>query len=116
MWPRELAVQAPAVSQHLAKLPVLVPDRFPEIVDLVSELVGAIEHGDMVLGDLEKEELASLHPEKALILVDRITPDAPTPWFGDLKGTLQRIAAAAPQLVGNPRYVRLLEISTRAGI
>jgi hypothetical protein len=51
-----------------------------------------------------------------LILVDRITPDAPTPWFGDLKGTLQRIAEAGPGLVGNPRYVRLLEISTKAGI
>jgi hypothetical protein len=116
VWPKELAVQAPPVSQHLARLPALVPDRFPEIVDLVSELIGAVEHGDMVLGDLEKEGLATLHPEKALILVDRITPDAPTPWFGDLKETLQRIAAAAPELVGNPRYVRLLEISTKAGI
>jgi hypothetical protein len=28
----------------------------------------------------------------------------------------QRIAAAAPEVVGNPRYVRLLEISTKAGI
>jgi hypothetical protein len=30
VWPKELAVQVPAVSQHLARLPALVPDRFPE--------------------------------------------------------------------------------------
>lgn len=65
---------------------------------------------------LAEKELDTLHPESALTLVDRITPDAPTPWFGDLKGTLQHIAAAAPDLIGNPRFVRLLEISTKAGI
>lgn len=116
VWPKELAAQAPAVSQHLAKLPALVPQRFPEAVNLVAELIGPIEHGDMVLGELVEKELDTLHPESALTLVDRITPDAPTPWFGDLRGTLQHIAAAAPDLVGNPRFVRLLEISTRAGI
>ena len=93
-----------------------VPDRFPEVVDLVAELIGEIEHGDMVLDELVEKQLDTLHPQSALILVDRITPDAPTPWFGDLKGILQRIVVAAPAVVTNPRYLRLLDISTAAGI
>lgn len=85
-------------------------------MDLVAELIGEIQHGDMVLRDLAEKQCDTLHPQSALILVDRITPDAPTPWFGDLKGVLQRIAVAAPDLVTNPRYLRLLDISTAAGI
>ena len=74
------------MSQHLARLPVLVPDRLPEVVDLVAQLSGEIQHGDMVLHDLAEKQCDTLHRQSALILVDRITPDAPTPWFGDIKG------------------------------
>ena len=85
-------------------------------MDLVAELIGEIEHGDMVLDDLAEKRLDALHPKSALILLDRITPDAPTPWFGDIRGILQRIAISAPDLVTDPRYLRLLNISTAAGI
>jgi hypothetical protein len=115
-WPKELAAQSSEVSQALAKLPTLVPARFPEIVSLVMDLIGPIEHGHRILEELAGKSLDTLHPKSALVLLDRITPDEPTPWFGDLKGALQRIALAAPDITGSPQYVRLLQISTKAGI
>lgn len=115
-WPKELSAQTPTVSRHLAEIPVSAPKRFPEAVTLVAELIGPIEDGYSILTELATHNLHTKHPHSALTLVNLITPDAPTPWFGDLRGTLQHIEAASPALKDDSRFVRLLKISTKTGI
>ena len=70
-WPKELGAVTPKVSDALARIPVLVPDRFERAVALVSKRIGPATHGvEWILRGVENG-LDVQHPESTIALLDQ---------------------------------------------
>ncbi len=115
-WPREPGLRDPTTSASLALATTVSGERFPEAVACVRELVGHIRSADRVLDALQENGFTRTAPESCLDLVNTVTPEEPLPGFGALRDFLEGLREAAPRLIDDVRFQRLLDIAIRAGL
>ncbi len=114
-WPKEPALRSRLTSLALAQVAVASGDAFLEAVDVIKDLVGPVEMADSILEELVEKKLATLRPEAALDLAANLAGENPELWFGKIAPLLEAVAASAPALRSDPRFVRLREIAVRLG-
>ena len=94
-------------------------NHFPDVVQTILPLLIPVEHLDLLIHRMKKDEdeketqLAAKFPVPMLALLDRLVPDDPRAAPYDLVSVLNMIAAAAPRLRQDQRWRRLYKVVTR---
>ena len=115
-WPTEPACRGPAATTSLVWAATWAGDAFPEAVACVARFVARIDGGDQLLDFALERGLVEAEPAACLELADALAPEQPRGWLGQrLRGFLNRVREAAPQLAEDPRFQRLDEIALRKG-
>jgi hypothetical protein len=110
-WPKEPALRSDGVSTHLAGAAVFAGDAFPDAVTTVMDVVGPITRAWGILKRLRQHGHIAAYPARALELVNRLTPDVPPHWFGNLRRFLDAVLEADATLAATVGYNRLNEIA-----
>ena len=79
-------------------------------------LVDPTEQAGFATRELEESGHLETFPEASLALLDRLAPDEPPQWWGQLTEMLARIRKADPELGDDPRFRRLDQIATDRGL
>lgn len=115
IWPKSGDLATPEISESLSRLIIAAGNEFPKAVAAVVDWLLPFQHLHYVIDLLYKADLCRQFPREALQLLNAIVKDQQ--WIPrELKFCLQQIEKAAPNLVRDPRYVRLNECSQRRGI
>ncbi len=110
-WPKEREYNTSETSEMWLWLLRQAGDTFPDVLEAVRFKLVVVSWRDAFWPDWEKP--AEKFPKQTLDLLDRITPDGLSETPYGLMRVLDLLAAAAPQLQGDARYRRLLELATR---
>jgi hypothetical protein len=108
VWPNDIIARDPRVSDMLIKIPAVSGELLPEVVDLTLRLTvpGKINSVDFDFDLHDKPELIGRFPHEIFDLVSAsIDLREPPPY--DLAKFLDEVAAAAPDLRDDARYVAL---------
>jgi hypothetical protein len=100
----------------LAGAATFAGDLFPAAVRGLRDLVGPIQHAEMLLDALQKARLGTTAPEACLELMTLVTPHQPSPWFGPLRNFLEELRAVRPALADDLTFQRLHDIAIQAGL
>ena len=115
-WPREARFQSEATSRQFADMAEKSGNHFPDVVQTILPLLVPVEHLDVMIHRMKKDEdeketqLAAKFPVPMLALLDRLVPDDPRTAPYDLVSVLNMMAAAAPRLRQDQRWRRLYNI------
>jgi hypothetical protein len=113
-WPQELLLRGPHSTRNLARVAILAQGAFSQAVDVVVPFLVPVEDdASLILDTLTKAGHLEFMPAAALKLLNAITSDKPTSWFGPLGACLARIESASPPLSADPRFQRLRDIAER---
>ncbi len=69
----------------------------------------------MILHAMQEPGLVEAEPSACLELINALTPDEPSYWFGDLGNFLDRVQSVSPRLTQDTRFRRLQDIAIRIG-
>lgn len=108
IWPRELIVKSPQVSDALAFIAIETGDDFPAFVDAVTPLITSLNKSAHSLSALasNNDTTLNLDPVALLNLVDVALPDNAADWPWDAEVIVDRLVHA-PQTAQDPRTLRL---------
>lgn len=114
IWPKSRDHITSSISESLAQLSIAAGSKFPDALIAVQDWLRPTKHPHYAVHRLYESELCSRFPLDALRLLSVIIDDHA--WSPrDLKHCLDAVAEAAPELVQDASYRRLLEYSRRKG-
>lgn len=116
VWPKSQQARTVQVSERFSELIIAAGDAFPDALRLLSDWLLPIEDLSYVLHQFTEASLCRRFPNESLEFMDRIIP-AHVPWSRDeLRNNLIEIKGTAPQLVNDPRFIRLETIIRQGGL
>jgi len=109
VWPRHKAAKSPKTSARLCDLAFSNPQLFPQIADVVADLVAKVSDQHLVLTNLEDNDstIANSHPRQTLALLSAVLPDDVFKWPYGIGGLLERLQRAEPSLLQDDRLIEL---------
>jgi len=109
VWPRHKAAKSPKTSARLCDLAFSNPELFPQIAEVVADLVARVSDEHLVLTNLEDNEstIANSHPKQTLALLFAVLPDDVFKWPYGIEGILERLQRAEPSLLQDERLIEL---------
>ena len=110
IWPSTPDAISETVSESFAEACIAAGDAFAEALAQVSAWLRPLQYPDRIAHRVRKAKLDEGCTESALELLNRIVGDAARGYFPDLVRCLSAIRAAQPDLEGDHRFQRLLEI------
>jgi hypothetical protein len=111
IWPKSRQHATPAIAERFGRLCIAAQDAFPEAVAQLSSWLQAQDNPFVLVHPLHEANLCSRFPKPALEFLDRVIGDQ-TPWLPEELGAcLEAIQEAAPELVANPGFERLMAYS-----
>ena len=115
IWPKSRRLTSNGIAESLAHLSIAARREFPAALSTVLDWLQPIEHPHYVVHQLFESSLAERFPEDSLRLLNAIISDQP--WgFPELRQCLDAMSQAAPELLNDLRYMRLVEYCRRHGI
>ena len=112
-WPRERSYQVESLSLSLVTMMVAARVCFRELFLVIKYLIGPFRVNHRLLRrfhvglDIGDDSLAKRYHERRLDLMDRIIPSDGCDVSYDLRAILRAVAAGAPDLFQNSRFIRL---------
>ncbi|WP_130618099.1 SIR2 family protein [Dyella amyloliquefaciens] len=118
-WPRERRYRTSASVRAWIGLLGDTGDRFPIVYEAVKKFLVPVEANDHPFYRFTKEfsgegPITTRFPEATLDLMNRATPRALTHSPYELPKVLALIAEAEPDLISDPRYLRLIDLVERS--
>jgi len=109
VWPRQRDVRTALISGRLAELALALPDRFPEIVEIILPRLVPIKGASLRFGPIidPDSSIARRHPQALLKLLGAILAEDPVDWPYGAEKLLTQLAAQ-PETRVEPRLVELL--------
>jgi len=116
IWPKSNDQALSANAESLARLCVAAGGEFPSAMAVVGNWLRVAQHPDYAIRRLQESGLSARFPEHALRLLFTILGDQPSWLSQELRQCLDAIGLAAPDLLHDPRYMRLDELARRFGV
>ena len=116
IWPKTPNVTSTTVSESFARACIAASDAFPDALGQVSAWLRPLQFPDQIARNLHKAGQDDRFPERALELLHRIVADDARGFFRDLPTCLNAIRASQPELKGDHRFQRLLDILRANGV
>lgn len=110
IWPKTPDAVSVEVSESFGLACIAAGDAFPEALEQTRAWSRPLQYPDRIAHFIHEAKLDARLPEAALELLDRVVGQAAQGPFADLSNCLKAIRAAQPELEGDPRFVRLLEV------
>jgi len=112
VWPRHRSAKSPKTSARLCDLAFSNARLFPQIADIVTELVASVSDQHLIFANLQEEDSAIIkaHPKQVLALLSAILPAEVSKWPYGMEGILDRLQQADASL---PKDERLIELKRR---
>jgi hypothetical protein len=109
VWPRHKAAKSPKTSARLCDLAFSNSELFPQIADVVTDLVSKVSDHHLVLTNLEDNDspIANSYPKQTLALLFAVLPDDVFKWPYGIEGILERLQSAEPSLLQDDRLIEL---------
>ncbi len=116
IWPKSREHVSGSISESFGRLCIATQENFPRAFTMLSAWLQPIEHPGYLLNLLHKADICQKFPEPALDFLDRVIGDQ-QPWGlrRFLNECLRAIRDAAPELIADQRFQRLLEYLRRSG-
>lgn len=115
IWPKSRQLASASIAESLVELSISARGQFPDALAAVLNWLHPIEHLHHIIDRIYNSDLSARFPGDALCLLDAIIDNqswAPK----ELAQCLSAISTAAPELLNDHRYKRLLEYCRRHGI
>jgi hypothetical protein len=106
-WPKEKFCKSPELSAELAQAIMKIGPDFPEATKLISPYLSHTHQ----LSLYEETEIINQHPKQFLILLNRLTSDAPENRSWDLQELLDKVSSADSSLQNTLEWKRLKRIA-----
>lgn len=116
VWPRSNAQALNANAESFARLCVASGGELPSAIAVVGNWLRVVEEPSYLIHQLEQSGLSGRFPEDALRLLSTVVGEQSRWLPKELRKCLDAIGLAAPNLVRDPRYMRLDELARRAGV
>jgi hypothetical protein len=118
-WPRERQYRTSASMRAWVALLDDTGDSFPAVYEAVKKLLVPVETNDHPFYRFTREisdekSITELFPEATLDLMNRATPQVLTRPPYELPKVLALIAETKPDLISDPRYLRLIDLVERS--
>ncbi|TFW36089.1 hypothetical protein E4195_18705 [Pseudomonas putida] len=114
IWPKSRILATPRIAESLARLSIAANSEFPAALKSVQNWLCPLEHPHYVVRRLHESGLCSRYPADALRLLSIIIDDQP--WVPhEVTQCLAAVVLAAPRLLQDAQYRRLLEYSRQRG-
>jgi hypothetical protein len=109
VWPRHKAAKSPKTSARLCDLAFSNPKLFPQIADVVTDLVAKVSDQHLVLTNLEDNDstIANTYPKQTLALLSAVLPEDVFKWPYGIEAILERLQRAEPSLIKDDRLMEL---------
>jgi len=115
-WPQSLELLTPQISESIARVCVSAKSSFDEAVHEFQHWLRPVEHPDYLVHILHETDLSTKFPSEALLYLDALISDDAQWLPEELMLCLDKIVQTDPQLINDPRYVRLVELGQRRGL
>ena len=111
VWPKQKSIRSADISIGLVELAFSQRERFPEIVEIIRDLVSKVDDQRIFMLDRDDDEnnLASDYPEAMLELLYVILPEAKSRWPYGAESVIYAIGRAKPALRRRREYIELLD-------
>lgn len=116
IWPKSNDQALNANAESLARLCVAAGDEFPSAITVVGNWLGVVDEPGYLIHQLRQSGLSERFPEHAVRLLSTVFGDQPRWLTQELRQCLDAIGLAAPNLIRDPRYMRLDELARRSGV
>lgn len=114
VWPKSRELVSKQIAESLALVSIAAGNEFPAALATIADWLIPLEHPHYVIHRLHEAGLSAQFPEAALRLLDIILTDQP--WaHHEIRQCLEAIHQAAPILIKDPRYQRLVDYARRRG-
>ena len=117
VWPKERKLRTNASVSHWLNLLSGAASDFPAVYEAVKKFLVPVENVWFyrLVHEVNGEEpIAVRYPKLVLDLMDTLTPEKTSQPLRDLPQTLELIEESAPELVFDPRYLRLIDLVERS--
>jgi NAD-dependent SIR2 family protein deacetylase len=119
VWPRERQYRTSASIRAWIGLLDDTGDNFPSVYEAVKKFLVPVETNDHMFyaftGEIgDEKSITELFPETTLDLMNRVTPQVLTRASYELPKVLTLIAETEPNLISDPRYLRLINLVERS--
>jgi hypothetical protein len=108
VWPRQKAAKTPKVSARLCELTFSNLEVFPEVADVVLNLLTKADGEHLTMHDLTSSNaLVERYPERTLALLYAVLPNDTSGWPYLINEVLDRICTSDPVLRTDERLIEL---------
>ncbi|QDU44314.1 hypothetical protein Mal52_27930 [Symmachiella dynata] len=111
VWPRQIAVKTPTMTNRLCGLLISNVEAFPRLVDVVLPLLSKVPssvHFRLHFGG-EADAIIQQYPGPILTVLYTVMSDEIRNWHNRIDGVLEKIGVADSRLVQDSRYQELLK-------
>ena len=105
VWPKQLAVKSPAVSERLCDIAFLSEDHFPAIVNLITPFLTKLERANHIY--LSDDNVLKKYPNDLLLLLNIVLPDDVNKWPYNIGDYLDQMIEANTELGDDERFIEL---------
>ena len=116
IWPKSNDQALSANAESLSRLCVSAGGEFPSAIAVIGNWLRVVEEPGYLIHQLQQSGLSGRFPENALRLLSTVLSDQSRWITQELRQCLDAIGLAAPNLIQDPRYMRLDELARRSGI
>ncbi|MFH1021173.1 MAG: hypothetical protein V1782_11285 [Pseudomonadota bacterium] len=116
IWPKSRDLITPEISENIARLCVTAGEAFPEALRELQHWLQPVQYPDYTVHLVHEAKLCQQFPVEALAFLNMVIDDDAQWLPRELQECLNDIEQANPQLVNDPRFVRLAELCRRRGI
>ena len=117
VWPKERKLRTNTSVLYWIRLLDGAASDFPAVYEAVKKSLVPIDNVRLhhLVREVKGEEpIAARYPEPALDLMNTLTSDKSSQPLGDLPKVLELVEESAPELVSDPRYLRLIDLVERS--
>ena len=108
IWPKTRNNISPAIAESLGRLCIESGDAFPDALAQLHAWLQPPAYPDYLVHRLHEADLCGRFPEPALDFLSLVIGDQKQWPLPKLKGCLDAIRTAAPELEADPRFQRLM--------
>lgn len=116
IWPKDLCLITPIISESFALLCLAADESFPEALQELKYWINSLKNPNILFRRMHEGEICTKFPEEALNFLDLVVGDDPNWLLGDLQKCLDDVIKNNEQLKSDLRFVRLINLARRFDI
>jgi hypothetical protein len=111
IWPKDINLVTPIISEHFARLAVAAGNAFPEALSELQSWIKPLKHPYILFHHILDGNICNLFPEDALQLLNLVVADDAVLIPRELESCLDCIIKADLRLISDPRFVRITNLA-----